>query len=355
MRRPRFFSIAPCTLLAALVVPPAVAQQANLTLVPEVAVWNEPIEARIDGIGCSGAHEAPVTITVGGQRIIDIDLHDCSASSTQAFSIRVPLGPLFPDEYLVRAQDSIRNSGMPSRITPPPFPFDEAPLSVRDLANATLELPHSPTDEGPVTITAIVPSSSPCFQLDGPHVADGAIEIYFDGSCPILPPGGPGIYRTDLGVGTLAAGSWEVRLFEWREGYAIGRLPMHRRTLVVHDANACVPSDTTLCLGGGRFRVTATWRDFSANTGVGHARPLDGAGASGLVWFFSPENVELTVKALDGCGVNGHWWFFLASGSTVDYTVTVTDRLSGAQRVYTNPAGYSAPLVSDTSAFACGL
>jgi hypothetical protein len=97
-----------------------------------------------------------------------------------------------------------------------------------------------------------------------------------------------------------------------------------------------------------------TWSDFSGGTGAGHARPLDGDGASGLLWFFSPENVEVTAKVLDGCGVNGSYWVFLSSGSTVAFEVRVTDRVTGATRHYANASGQSAPLVSDTSAFSCG-
>src|SRR5579864_8067417 len=56
------------------------------------------------------------------------------------------------------------------------------------------------------------------------------------------------------------------------------------------------PSDLALCLGGGRFRVQASWQTAGAGGagGSGHAMPLtDG---TGTFWFFAPDNVELIVK-----------------------------------------------------------
>jgi hypothetical protein len=77
-----------------------------------------------------------------------------------------------------------------------------------------------------------------------------------------------------------------------------------------------------------------------------------GNDGSGLFWFFGRENAELTLKVLDGCGVNQHWWVFLASGSSAEYVVTVTDTRTGAQRTYSNPLGVQAPLATDLDAFA---
>ena len=122
----------------------------------------------------------------------------------------------------------------------------------------------------------------------------------------------------------------------------------------------CVPSDTVLCLGEGRFRVSVLWRDFVGEAGVGHAVPLDGVvddpqglGASGLMWFFRSDNVELLVKVLDACGVNGHHWVFLAAATSVDYTVEVIDSQTGNIQTYRNPLGVASPATTDINAFAC--
>jgi hypothetical protein len=112
-------------------------------------------------------------------------------------------------------------------------------------------------------------------------------------------------------------------------------------------APGCTPDATTLCLNGGRFRVNAVWRDFAGNTGQGQAVPL--TADTGYFWFFSAENIELVLKVLDGRPLNDQWWVFYGALSSVEYTVTVTDTVTGATRSYTNPPGRLAS-VADVSA-----
>ena len=117
---------------------------------------------------------------------------------------------------------------------------------------------------------------------------------------------------------------------------------------------AAVPCQATaqqLCLNGGRFAVTVTWKDFQGHTGQGTAVPLSGgSGTTGTFWFFNAANVELVVKALDGRPVNDHFWLFYGALSNVEYTLTVTDTQTGTMRTYTNPSGRFAS-VADTLAF----
>lgn len=112
--------------------------------------------------------------------------------------------------------------------------------------------------------------------------------------------------------------------------------------------SSCVPSDEVLCLGGGRFKVVATWRDFEGRTGRGHGVSL--TADTGYFWFFDPANVEAILKVLDGRGVNGHHWAFYGALSNVEYVLTVTDTQTGATRRYVNPPGLLAS-VGDTHAF----
>jgi len=111
----------------------------------------------------------------------------------------------------------------------------------------------------------------------------------------------------------------------------------------------CAPSDTVLCLGGGRFEVSITWATDS-DSGSGHVVPGYSAD-SGLFWFFNENNWELMIKALNGCGVNGHRWVFTAATTNVQYDVTVKDLYTNDTAMYHNPLGVSAPAVTDTSAF----
>jgi ELWxxDGT repeat protein len=112
--------------------------------------------------------------------------------------------------------------------------------------------------------------------------------------------------------------------------------------------SGCQLSPRHLCLGNGRYRIEATWKDFQGNTGKGTAAAV--TGDTGYFWFFSPANVEVIVKVLDGTGLNGHRWVFYGALSSVEYTLTVTDTQTGLTRRYFNPPGQLAS-VGDTTSF----
>jgi ELWxxDGT repeat protein len=110
----------------------------------------------------------------------------------------------------------------------------------------------------------------------------------------------------------------------------------------------CLPSATALCVAGRRFKVEAFWRDFQGNSGAGQAQPL--TGDTGTFWFFSPDNVELIAKVLDGRALDGDFWVFYGALSNVEYSLTVTDSVTGLTKRYFNPLGELAS-VGDTAAF----
>jgi len=116
----------------------------------------------------------------------------------------------------------------------------------------------------------------------------------------------------------------------------------------------CLTDATSLCLGSGRFKVTATFRPPvsapptppSSQTAL--ATPI--ASDSGAFTFFSANNLELLVKVVNGNGFNGRYWVFIGSASNIEYTVTVTDTSNGAVKTYFNPQGTLASY-ADTNAF----
>ncbi len=99
----------------------------------------------------------------------------------------------------------------------------------------------------------------------------------------------------------------------------------------------CVPSSGRLCLSNGRFAVEAAWKDFAGHTGTGTAVGL--TGDTGYFWFFDPANVEAVLKVLDATTFNGHFWVFYGALSNVEYTLTVTDTMTGKVKTYKNPLG----------------
>jgi photosystem II stability/assembly factor-like uncharacterized protein len=116
----------------------------------------------------------------------------------------------------------------------------------------------------------------------------------------------------------------------------------------IREPSTCVPSDISVCLRDGRFRLEAVWHDFFGNSGVGHGEALSNESSS--FWFFDPANLELFVKELDGLGVNHSFWTFFGALSNVEYTLLATDTATGAMHGYFNPAGAFAS-VGDVDSF----
>ena len=117
------------------------------------------------------------------------------------------------------------------------------------------------------------------------------------------------------------------------------------------EKEGCNATSTSLCLSQDRFRVEVDWRDFAGNTGAAEVVPF-GSDDSGLLWFFGPDNWEMLVKVLDGCSANGHVWVFAAASTNVEYTLRVTDTMTGDVKTYVNPLGRIANATTDTTAFA---
>jgi hypothetical protein len=113
-------------------------------------------------------------------------------------------------------------------------------------------------------------------------------------------------------------------------------------------AGSCVANASNLCLFDNRFQVAVDWRTQAGSTGKGTAIPA--SSESGTFWFFGPENVELVVKVLDGRPLNGKFWFFYGALSDVQYTITVTDTVTGTVKRYRNAQGNLCGK-GDTSAF----
>jgi hypothetical protein len=71
---------------------------------------------------------------------------------------------------------------------------------------------------------------------------------------------------------------------------------------------------------------------------------------SGYFWFFSPSVVEVVAKVVDGRPLNGRFWVYYGALSNVEYTLTVTDTVTGSSIPYHNPSGRFAS-VGDIDAF----
>lgn len=99
----------------------------------------------------------------------------------------------------------------------------------------------------------------------------------------------------------------------------------------------CFPSATRACLLGDRFAVEGEWRNFVGESGSAFTTSV--TSDTGILWFFDPNVVEIVVKLVDGSAFNDRFWVYFGSLSNVEFTLTVTDTVTGESKPYFNPLG----------------
>ena len=205
--------------------------------------------------------------------------------------------------------------------------------------------PVAPRPEEVVAIHVTAPATGCPLRSSSVERAGSLVTVRYEEECACLPgPIVPNEFTEQ--VGPLPAGRYLVQL-EASQAHHDGEL-CREPTLVAE--RELLVSGEELALRGGRFLARARWRAFDGSEGA--ARAVGLTDQSGYFWFFHPTNVELTVKVLDGCPVNGHFWVFVASGSTIEYDIEVTDTLARQTRRYGNGLGEVPRLIADTAAFA---
>lgn len=134
-----------------------------------------------------------------------------------------------------------------------------------------------------------------------------------------------------VGEGIPSAAHLEPGRRFWRKlergGYAAGAGARRGKA-------ACVSAGNRLCLLGDRIQVELGWRNqFDGSSGSGAAAEL--SDFTGSFAFTDPRNVEVLIKALEfSDGVRLFW----GSLSNLEYTLRVTDTVTGATETYTNAA-----------------
>jgi hypothetical protein len=86
--------------------------------------------------------------------------------------------------------------------------------------------------------------------------------------------------------------------------------------------------------------------DESFSGTVAAASAIQLADGSGYFWFFSSEDVDLTIKMV---GFDPPFWFFAASGTDVLFTINVTDTWLNRTVTYQNPSGVNQNILDFTS------
>jgi PKD repeat protein len=117
--------------------------------------------------------------------------------------------------------------------------------------------------------------------------------------------------------------------------------------------SSCLANVGQLCLANGRFRVELAARDQRTGaTGSGSSIPQ-----GNIFGYFSipaltgsASNPEVFVKVLDATSFSGHFWVFFSGLTDLEYTLTVTDTVTGKRKSYRKAPG-SACGAFDTNAF----
>ncbi len=194
-------------------------------------------------------------------------------------------------------------------------------------------------------------SALPNQQIFGAHEGDLRVVPSPDsaGATPSAPTGSTLAYAWSGGSATLNG------TFGLGQKAGLLEVPPGSYSLIVDQGLAAAAKATGsctagpyLCLAGDRFRAEVTWK---ANGVAAPAQAVSLSGDTGYFWFVDAANVELVVKVLDGRAINGHFWVFYGGLTNLAYTLTITDTVTGAVKVYSNPAGKFAS-AGDTAAFA---
>jgi VWFA-related protein len=109
----------------------------------------------------------------------------------------------------------------------------------------------------------------------------------------------------------------------------------------------CRPNAETLCLLHGRFQVRVVWRPPVGPGGFAKATVIgDG---TGIFRFADPTSAEIGLRMFDSRAANGHFSFFSGAATNFEYSIFVTDTVTGQTQVYSNPAGEFRSFADDTA------
>jgi hypothetical protein len=193
--------------------------------------------------------------------------------------------------------------------------------------------PALPTSADAISILVARPNCD--YTTQGSSVEGTSITLtldYASNTCPAEPVGFPPDRSAYYQLPPLAPGNYTVVVLT-------GGVKTDTRPIVVQ-----APS-TSLSLLLEEFTVTVTWTNPFSGT-VASANAVQVTDASGYFWFFSSDDVDLTVKMI---GAYPTFWFFASSGTNEQFAITVTDTVGNKTVTYSNPSGVNHNIIDFTS------
>ena len=146
---------------------------------------------------------------------------------------------------------------------------------------------------------------------------------------------------------TFGAGTYQVSLTAWN---AVGSSTKTQTVVVSSGGGAtCAANATTMCLIGGRYRVTSYWKNQYAGGATATLNKTTLTAATGAFWLADSNTYEYLIR-INTATDNGKAWIAIPTFTDVEFFVLVEDLVGGQSKTYRNPP-YSKTLIYDPSFF----
>lgn len=112
---------------------------------------------------------------------------------------------------------------------------------------------------------------------------------------------------------------------------------------------SCVEDANTMCLVGGRYRITSYWVNQYDGGKVSTLQKATLTDATGAFWLSDSNTYEYMIR-INTATDNGKAWIAIPTFTNVEFHVLVEDLVNGQSKTYVNPA-YSSTLIYDPDFF----
>jgi sugar lactone lactonase YvrE len=100
----------------------------------------------------------------------------------------------------------------------------------------------------------------------------------------------------------------------------------------------CMEFGYTMCLVGGRYRVSSYWKNQYAGGQTSDLRKTTLTDATGAFWLTDSDSIEYLIR-INTATDNGKAWIAIATFTDVEFFVTVTDAFTGQSKTYHSAPG----------------
>lgn len=303
----------------------------TLTSVPARPVEGTPF---VLVVALTGSCPFVDSVAAGPFQIVRVRIEDPCDSTPVPRLVDVPIPALTAGNWNFQVSFGNRLEGLSVTVDPMPYGLEVVPPS---------------PEAGKPFLLRFTGGGEECFDVGNP-IRDGNLFTVGFAICTF--PSSLALVKNsfvvELPMSPLPAGDYAVQVIA-----AFPGIPLAVRRFQVSSPTACTPSETALCLLGGRYRVEASWRTATAQ-GAARAHPeSDDFGAFSLA---DPDQLSLFVELIDSCVQPEHAVGVAASGLTnAEVEISVTEVATGQVRRFRNPLGRRFALIVETAALSCPL